>query len=68
MSAIGTKRTCELHCTSAFGGKADMPFALQMSASDQKRTSICKASAKKIWRSTLCRIDTIGGGQPRLLD
>ena len=39
MSAIGTKRTsaCALHM-SAFGGKADMRFAPQMSAYDPKRT------------------------------
>ena len=41
MSAIGTKRTSLVapHM-SAFEGKADMPFALQMSANDPKRTSI----------------------------
>ena len=38
MSAIGTKRRPWPHM-SAFGGKADMPFALQMSADDPKRTS-----------------------------
>ena len=39
MSAIGTKQTSLVapHM-SAFGGKADMPFALQMSAYDPKRT------------------------------
>ena len=39
MSAIGTKRTSLVapHM-SAFGGKADMAFALQMSANDPKRT------------------------------
>ena len=46
MSAIGTKRTSlvALHM-SAFGGKADMPFALQMSANDPKRTSAAPSSA-----------------------
>ena len=39
MSAIGPKRTCRvaLHM-SAFGVRADMPFALKMSAYDPKRT------------------------------
>ena len=38
MSAFGTKRTYRVapHM-SAFGGKADMPFALQMSAIDPQR-------------------------------
>ena len=40
MSAIGTKRTFRLQLhMSAFEGKADMSFALQMSAFDPKRTS-----------------------------
>ena len=36
---------------SAFGGKADMPFALQMSAFDPKRTSdliICFAHSPRL--------------------
>ena len=40
MSAFGTKRTSLVapHM-SAFGGKADIPFALHMSANDPKRIS-----------------------------
>src|SRR5262249_55413932 len=39
MSASGPKRTCASALQmSAFGGKADMPFASQMSAYDPKRT------------------------------
>ena len=50
MSAIGTKRTCaSAPHMSAFGGKADMTFALQMSAYDPKRTfaGCCKVLACK---------------------
>jgi hypothetical protein len=39
MSAIGTKQTSNsCRSMSAIEGKADMPFALHMSANDPKRT------------------------------
>ena len=66
MSAIGTKRTCAsaLHM-SAFGGKADMTFAAQMSAFDPKRTSYvlgvvhnrcCDITLRRLlWKPRTCR-------------
>ena len=54
MSAFGTKRTSLVapHM-SAFGGKADMPFALQMSAYDPKRTLLASSSTPSRRRKPL---------------
>ena len=53
---------------SAIGGKADRTIALRnVPLMTQSGEIDLQKLSEKIWRSTLCRIDTIGR-QPRLLD
>jgi hypothetical protein len=66
MSAIGTKRTWTSALQmSAFGGKADMPFPLHMSAYDPKRTlaGLEPHPLSEDYRGLIrCPVLSLGGG------